>query len=437
MLFSEIYGSYYNTVGKIISEAVKGSLTDKKMFEIITRNAFSESSVSIPQHLKDTSWPLLTENNKTVLKSSPAAPLSCLQKSWLKSILLDPRIKLFSPEIKGLENVKPLYNPEDIVYFDKYTDGDSFSDPEYINNFQTALRAFRSGKALKIEYIDRREKTISLKCFVKNLEYSLKDDKFRVNAFYQGESFTLNMNRIKSCEELEDELSENQRISQRAKKEVVLQLTDERNSLERAMIHFSHLEKEARQTEQNRYTIKLKYYQEDEAEMLIRVLSFGPMIKVISPEDFAEKIKSRLFAQKALTTPEEFSKKGKYIYVGCFVNKQELNVLTKNIRKNPLPQAIENPHITFQYKPSTVDEGLFGAKIQVKVTGYCNNGTNEGLLVELFSHNKEISDMINRIKTPHITLSLSDNGKAVDTRLLKFSPITPFFIEGVFEGVHY
>lgn len=34
MLFSEIYGSYYNAVSKLIACAVDGDLTKEKMYEI-------------------------------------------------------------------------------------------------------------------------------------------------------------------------------------------------------------------------------------------------------------------------------------------------------------------------------------------------------------------------------------------------------------------
>ena len=85
MLFSEIYGSYYNAVAKILTEAVNGELTDSKIYKIISEYAFSESTMSIPQHLKDHTWPLLLNNNTSVLKSAPETPLTDLQKRWLKS----------------------------------------------------------------------------------------------------------------------------------------------------------------------------------------------------------------------------------------------------------------------------------------------------------------------------------------------------------------
>ncbi len=41
------------------------------------------------------------------------------------------------------------------------------------------------------------------------------------------------------------------------------------------------------------------YDKDDETEMVIRILSFGPMIKVVQPEHFINLIKERLRKQKS------------------------------------------------------------------------------------------------------------------------------------------
>ena len=84
------------------------------------------------------------------------------------------------------------------------------------------------------------------------------------------------------------------------KREIVIELTDERNALERAMFHFSHLEKKTERIDDNRYRITLWYDKDDETEMLIRVIAFGPVLKVIEPERFIGQIKERLLMQKNL-----------------------------------------------------------------------------------------------------------------------------------------
>lgn len=41
MLFSEIYGSYFNVVAAVLSEASAGCLTDRRMTELIQAKAFA------------------------------------------------------------------------------------------------------------------------------------------------------------------------------------------------------------------------------------------------------------------------------------------------------------------------------------------------------------------------------------------------------------
>lgn len=80
---------------------------------------------------------------------------------------------------------------------------------------------------------------------------------------------------------------------------LMLEITDERNALERAMLHFAHFEKQAERMDGYHYRLRIRYYENDETEMLIRVLSFGPYVKVLEPESFIELVKQRLVCQKS------------------------------------------------------------------------------------------------------------------------------------------
>ena len=86
------------------------------------------------------------------------------------------------------------------------------------------------------------------------------------------------------------------------KRKLILELTDDRNALERVMLHFSHLDRETERIDDNHYKITLYYEREDETELLIRVLSFGPVLKVVFPDDFIKKLCDRLEKQKNLRT---------------------------------------------------------------------------------------------------------------------------------------
>ena len=300
MLFSEVYGTYYNVLAQLLSKAVEGDLTRETMLHIVRQEGFAESVLTIPEALESQTWPLMTRDFTTPLEHKPTMPLTTLQKRWLKALLNDPRIRLFDPPMDGLEDVEPLYPPDTFVYYDRYNDGDPFEDSEYIKHFRCILSAIRHKHWLRIQFTGRSGKSHFWRCIPYKLEYSAKDDKFRLISANSHSTLSINLGRVTKCVLLEPYTDEDYCPKPMKKRILMLELTDERNALERVMLHFSHLDKETERIGDNRYQITLHYEQEDETELLIRVLSFGPVLKVVSPEDFVKKLCERLEKQKNL-----------------------------------------------------------------------------------------------------------------------------------------
>lgn len=306
MLFSEIYGSYFNVIAAVLSEATVGCLTDRRMTELIQNKAFAESTLSIPAALKKESWPLLNGDLTTVIKHSPTMPLTLLQKRWLKALLQDPRIALFNPDATGLEDVEPLYKPDTFVFFDQYTDGDPYEDETYIENFRLILTAIREKRALRIRFRGHTGIRHSFVCMPYRLEYSAKDDKFRLLSLGKRNTHTINLARVRGCTLLEEHDPNSIHLPEERTCELTMLLHDERNGLERVLLHFSHFEKETLRLEDRLYQIKLRYDKEDETELLIRVLSFGPVLEVVAPDPFINLIKERLSKQSTLIAKHPF-----------------------------------------------------------------------------------------------------------------------------------
>ena len=300
MIFSEIYGSYYQAVSAILSRAVAGTLDERSLIEAVQHHSFGESVVTIPARLKDGSWPLLTTGMRTPLRHAPATPLTLLEKRWLKALLLDPRIRLFDPPAAGLEDVEPMFQPEDFVYFDRYGDGDDYDDPRYVAHFRLILRALREKRKLRVRFHGHSGLRHSYLCIPYRLEYSAKDDKFRLLTAHRGKPLTVNLSRIYGAELAEPWEEREYRQPREWEQTLVMEVYDLRNALERAMLHFSDLEKETEKLEEGRYRVRMRYRQSDETELLIRVLSFGPVLKVIEPAALVEQIKKRLERQAVL-----------------------------------------------------------------------------------------------------------------------------------------
>lgn len=308
MLFHEIYGCYYRAVAQMLNLAIEGGLTEKKMYEIVAETAFEESSLIMIPALKKQEWQLLDENLHTPLKHTPDMPLTILEKRWLKTILLDKRVKLFLepvPENAELADTDPLFFPEDIVYFDRYVDGDDYDDPAYIANFRLIRQAIAERRKLKVTFLNSREQKRCEILEPVQLEYSDKEDKFRVLCADRQSIKTVNLGRIVQCELLEDTFPENVRLKEREKKVLKFILTDERNALERAMMKFSHYKKEVERRDAENYLVTLEYDVDDETDVLIQILSFGSYIEVTAPDRMREELRKRMERQMALV--DEFA----------------------------------------------------------------------------------------------------------------------------------
>ena len=298
MLFHEIYGSYYQTVSLILQEAVRGTLTKKSLSGLIKKHAFGESSLNIPSGLTGEQWRLLHQDLTTPLTDEPKMPLTMLEKRWLKALLLDPRVRLFTPDSAGFDEIAPLFTPDMFVYYDRYTDGDDYQDETYARNFRNIVTALREKKNLLLEYESRDGSRNKMTVTPQYLEYSEKDDRFRLFARGKYRHWILNLSRIKECS-LE---AAEKRMPGRTPAEQALrfELTDHRNAMERVLLHFSHLRKETKRLDEKHYQVTLYYDRQDETEMVIRLLSFGPVIRVTEPERIVQQLRERIERQGKL-----------------------------------------------------------------------------------------------------------------------------------------
>lgn len=297
MIFHEIYGTYYTIISQLLAQAAEGTLTKAQLYTTVRERGFAESSLTIPRHLLEQTWPLLQKDLTTPLRGRPERPLTLLEKRWLKALLADPRIRLFDPPAEALEDIEPLYPRDALVYFDQYLDGDPYEDPAYIAHFRTILTALREKRWLLVRFTGRNQVFHEWRCIPYKLEYSAKDDKFRMISANNRTSLSVNVARIESCELLEYCTEAEYQPRPMRRRKLVLELTDERNALERCLLHFSHLQKETERIGEKTYRLTLHYEKEDETELLIRVLSFGPVLKVLSPQKFREKLLHRLNRQ--------------------------------------------------------------------------------------------------------------------------------------------
>ena len=297
MIFSELYSVYYNTVAKILSAMVEGDLDSKQAQKIVEENAFGDSSFTIMNAIKSEKWQVMTAEYTTAIEHIPTMPLTTLQKRWLKAISLDPRIKLFGINFEVLDDIEPLFTQEDYYVFDRYNDGDNYEDRAYIGRFRFILNAIRNKTPVKINMKNVRGQNIYAKCLPLRLEYSEKDDKFRLITTGCRFLKVINLSKIVSVARCNGEFTPKEEKHHERTDSLTLKITDDRNALERVMLHFAHFEKRAEKLDRRHYLVHIKYDHADEMEMVIRILSFGPLVEVIEPEPFIELMRNKLQKQ--------------------------------------------------------------------------------------------------------------------------------------------
>lgn len=319
-LFSEIYNCYYQIVYDLITHA--SSLTKEDIVNTIKALGYEESILYLlPKLTEDSgnSWNLFTVKDTiyhSKVQSTLTVPLSHLQKAWLKSLLLDSRIRLFLSEeqltllAEHLKECEPLFYPQDFYYYDAFTDGDDFENPVYRENFRILLNAIKKQQYVNLSFQSHHNHRIHHWFLPCKLEYSIKNNRFRLLALEVRKHsryrfFTINLSRITEIVPLEQYAKNppdiNRYIKRSYHKEpVTLLISNERNALERTMLQFANYEKNTTKVGENLYQCEIFYNKSNETELLIEVLSFGPMVKVVGNAGFVKQLRERLYRQKGM-----------------------------------------------------------------------------------------------------------------------------------------
>lgn len=321
-LFNEVYGIYYRLLHNILKAM---PLTKQQIKNIVDQNGLPESTLHfLPQLLDEQNWQLFNEEDgffTSKLKNLPELPLTTLELSWLKAVLQDKKAKLFLTDKelallqKNLKDVQPLYQQTDFLCFDCCLDGDDYENPSYRKNFQQILSALNTKQTIQINFTSGKGKRNNGHFLPLKLEYSEKDDKFRLYCAQIKNSkitnyFTINLARIDTIVTSQEKCSTEPHLQRyfnnnRCKEPLVIKITSERNALERFSIEFSAYEKTSEFDEATNTCITNIYYQNyDQTELLIKILSFGPTIEVLAPKSFIHQIKQRIKKQVELLQQE-------------------------------------------------------------------------------------------------------------------------------------
>lgn len=317
-MYNEIYGTYYHMMQRILTEAGNGGIATQDIYRIVAKDGFAESGLYFtPDAISQdgTGYNLLAKEAgryRSILKHNPTAPLTTDHKRLIKTMLTDHRVRLFldDSEIQRLEDlladVAPLYDINDIVLTEMAADGDDFTDEAYRTRFRTILRAVKRNKILKIVFDTSRGDRKTVIAAPYKMEYGLRDDKFRlcavtVHKHRPSRYVKLNITRITQIIESETDsrIDCEAFIAQKQLSQPIeIEVSNLRNGFERIFTQLSNYKRTSTyDPETHTCTMQIHCMDDDVQELLIVLMSFGPAIKVISPQWFREKYVERIKKQ--------------------------------------------------------------------------------------------------------------------------------------------
>lgn len=290
-LFSEVYSCYFQVIKSLIEK--KSCISEQEVNFHIKNTCFEESILYLLPKLTEQGWGFYEKRDGLLhsrLSEDFYVPLTDLQKSYIKAILLDDKIGLFldDDEIEAIghafSDVEPLYLPEDFYYYDRFSDKDDYKDPEYRKHFRTILSTIENHEYIDILYESRFHRRLPCR-----LEYSMKNDCFRLlaaasytenqrtvssRARRNPQVITLNLSRIHEVtltSRTVKRLPDINHLLQRScyQEPVRILIKNHRNALERAMLQFANYEKSTRKLDDDTYECLIYYNKDNEIELLI------------------------------------------------------------------------------------------------------------------------------------------------------------------------
>jgi len=331
-LFDEVKNRYFQLVFRIINECADGKakadlikIIDNGEFEqkLISKNQQSFADMILNRGKKEESLNLLREKEGLYypcIDSNGELPLPVrftnLEKAWLKALLNQSEIKLLLSN-NTLEKLQKELEGYDSPVRDEYIEmtntiklPEIFDRDKYKENFRLILKALTMEKAVRYSNLDRNGNLYSNKLALPiNLEFSMRDSRFRVSMFSIDEQRPVmaniySMSDISIIDEdvgIDRETAKNMLFQQKySEQPIVLEVTDKNYAMERCFMCFSRMERTARELGDNKYEIKLNYYLFEEEGIIRDILSLGPYVKVISPKRIQEEVIKRVKSAIAL-----------------------------------------------------------------------------------------------------------------------------------------
>ena len=238
-------------------------------------------------------------------------PLSLAERVYLRAVLESRYCPIFFDEdektriLERLKDVPSIGLEKNVVFAGSGGHPRTFP-PDEISKIRKLLSSVRYRK--EIEYSNNANDGkvyLHSKGFPVKIEYSVFDDRFRLSLWSSDENRPIKIN-ISSMYDIsetgrnwDNPLTPQKMMETKLSPEPIrMTLTGKDHQFDRALYSFSVYDTVIERTGENEYTFTLRYYGFDLPEIIDKIMSFGPAMRVLSPSDAIDRIKRRLTAWK-------------------------------------------------------------------------------------------------------------------------------------------
>lgn len=340
LLFNEIFGIAFNKLGKTLlslikqgklsHEFIKGLKSDYAQYFLFDQfsevtqwdtedkrlkqaDGFIRAFITHQGDQINAIFSLIDEH--CINNPMDLLPLTSIETQWICNVLSHPLAKCFLSDseiacildrLSGID----LFDVNSVVLHDQYIGVDDFyQTPNFGETIKNIIMAIRENRMIKIKYQSQYGRQSNYVCAPVYIEYSKRDNRIRIRAVSKSDVVkTFNLERILDVAVMEDffdkdasqqvvenDIKENER-------ELVIFFNETKNVPDRILTEFSCFKKKCIKWGSERYRMTLYYDKEDTREILIRLLSYGPLINVFDDTgDVRHELIERLEHQLELT----------------------------------------------------------------------------------------------------------------------------------------
>ena len=315
ILFDETENKYYGLLAHMLQSG--DGYTHKGIRDMLGKYLSGEADFEVIEALFATSEGdelLFTDNDgkiEPVLEGDFPIRNSIIENQAARLLSRSPYVGHFLQKdtIEKLEKATDMvsedWNPEEIKLKNVFENGIRFEDRLFNHEIAVIAKAICEKSAIKYDNVrsGRVIKKAAL-AFPVRIEYSVVNDRFRINAYEPVEMRFIKMNldtmlNIDATDEttdidLETEYAEFIKINTRR---VVLDVEAVDHIIERCFRVFSYYDRKARyDKEAHVYRLEISYLKADENEVIKNILSMGSHVVVTEPRAIQKEVYRRILA---------------------------------------------------------------------------------------------------------------------------------------------